>query len=108
MFEVEIARGAAFLDEKTPGWRERIDLDKLDLGECDVCVLGQLSGTDDRWAWTTVVRNFGLSTRIVHKFGFSVDDSDDLFYDDSGELDELYNQLTQEWKTYIRETREVK
>jgi hypothetical protein len=37
-----VAAGAAFLDERMPGWPERIDLDKLDLSGCWRCVLGQL------------------------------------------------------------------
>jgi hypothetical protein len=37
-----VARGAALLDEKLPGWHERIDLEILDLSETSVCVLGQL------------------------------------------------------------------
>lgn len=36
------ATGAAFLDERFPGWAEQIDLERLDLeAGCD-CVLGQL------------------------------------------------------------------
>lgn len=37
-----VDRGAAWLDTAFPGWRDRIDADRLDLGDnCD-CVLGQL------------------------------------------------------------------
>lgn len=36
-----VARGAALLDEKLPGWVERIDLGELDLANCFGCVLGQ-------------------------------------------------------------------
>ena len=39
--ETRVARGAALLDEKLPGWVHRIDLDKLDLGSPCRCVLGQ-------------------------------------------------------------------
>lgn len=37
-----VARGAALLDEKLPGWAERIDLATLELSSCYRCVLGQL------------------------------------------------------------------
>jgi hypothetical protein len=37
-----VARGAALLDEKLPGWADRIDLDRLDLASPCRCVLGQL------------------------------------------------------------------
>lgn len=40
-------RGAAFLDEKEPGWAALIDLTTLDLDYVDSCVLGQLYGHYD-------------------------------------------------------------
>lgn len=40
----EIKAGMALLDEKAPGWREKIDLEELDLGECHACILGQVFG----------------------------------------------------------------
>lgn len=36
-----VARGAAWLDETCPTWVREIDLDALDLGEPELCVLGQ-------------------------------------------------------------------
>lgn len=36
-----VVRGVALLDAETPGWRERIDLETLDLGNVHLCVLGQ-------------------------------------------------------------------
>lgn len=44
-YQERARRGAAFLDEhRTDHWRERIDLDKLDIGNECTCVLGQLYG----------------------------------------------------------------
>lgn len=37
-----VVRGAAWLDEKYPGWFLKIDLSILDLGNCTQCVLGQI------------------------------------------------------------------
>lgn len=37
-----VARGAALLDAKMPGWASRIDLNVLDLTSDYACVLGQL------------------------------------------------------------------
>jgi hypothetical protein len=37
-----VDRGAALLDEREPGWAEKIDLDTLDLSSSCGCVLGQL------------------------------------------------------------------
>jgi hypothetical protein len=39
-----VARGVALLDEHMPGWELKIDVGTLDMGDCDVCVLGQLVG----------------------------------------------------------------
>ena len=36
-----VAAGAALLDEKRPGWWQRIDTDTLDMGETCGCILGQ-------------------------------------------------------------------
>jgi hypothetical protein len=41
-----VARGAALLDEKRPGWDARVDLAVLDLGDCRRCVVGQLFGPE--------------------------------------------------------------
>ena len=39
-----VREGAALLDERRPGWRGAIDVERLDLGSCFNCVLGQLYG----------------------------------------------------------------
>src|SRR5262245_11201765 len=41
-----VQRGIDLLDENWPdeNWRDGIDLDTLDIAECDKCVLGQLTG----------------------------------------------------------------
>jgi hypothetical protein len=44
MFEVEVARGAALLDHKNPGWWRAINIGFLDMEKCTRCILGQLYG----------------------------------------------------------------
>lgn len=39
-----VRAGVALLDEKVPGWHERIDLDRFAMNSCARCVLGQLFG----------------------------------------------------------------
>lgn len=39
-----VKTGAAFLDEKMPGWADKVDLNILELADCQKCVLGQLGG----------------------------------------------------------------
>lgn len=43
--EERVRNGAAFLDERVPGWRERVDPDELAIQQCDYCVLGQVFGS---------------------------------------------------------------
>lgn len=39
-----VARGVEWLDETHPGWVKRIDLDRLDIGDCERCLIGQTIG----------------------------------------------------------------
>lgn len=38
----QVEAGAKFLDDTIPGWFERINLDELDMGDDEYCILGQL------------------------------------------------------------------
>lgn len=37
-----VEKGIQLLDEKSPGWRESIDLHQLKMIQCDKCILGQM------------------------------------------------------------------
>lgn len=39
-----VANGAALLDARVPGWRDRVDVAELDLSDCVECTLGQVFG----------------------------------------------------------------
>jgi hypothetical protein len=39
--EQRVEAGAAWLDERRPGWWKRTDLDALDIDDCTRCVLAQ-------------------------------------------------------------------
>lgn len=41
MAHAAAARGARWLDKRCPDWPSRIDVAKLDLGDVEVCMLGQ-------------------------------------------------------------------
>lgn len=47
VFETLAPKGAALLDEKMPGWADKIDLDELQLNDQCNCVLGQVYGGYD-------------------------------------------------------------
>jgi hypothetical protein len=42
MYEKQVAKGAAWLDQAYPEWEDRIDLGQLDMGNTCSCILGQL------------------------------------------------------------------
>jgi hypothetical protein len=91
-----IARGAAFLDEKQPGWRERIDLEALNLASLENCVLGQVFGHFD--GGFAALADAGLVADVATlDYGFDVNGDED----DDG----WYSVLTQEWREYIESTR---
>ena len=39
-----VKRGAQLLDELVPGWHRRIDLERLEMTDINLCILGQLFG----------------------------------------------------------------
>ncbi len=46
-----VARGAALLDERRPGWAGEVNAERLEMNDCYECVLGQLfGGFIDGWA----------------------------------------------------------
>ena len=40
-----VSKGAALLDRILPGWHNEIDLDQLEMGSGEMCMMGQLFGT---------------------------------------------------------------
>ena len=40
----KIQRGVAFLDENAPNWRGKVDINKIDMGHSQRCILGQVFG----------------------------------------------------------------
>ena len=84
--EQRVARGAAFLDARHPGWAARIDLDWLDLSMCDRCVLGQLFGD-----FNEAPQHARLE---AYRLGFDRP---------PGMVGMEYTKLTAEWRRLIRE-----
>lgn len=41
-----VTRAARLMDKLVPGWAQRIQLEKLNMKDVDLCVLGQLFGTN--------------------------------------------------------------
>jgi len=94
-----IAKGAALLDEKAPGWRSRVDADTLEMSSCARCVLGQLDGRGDH-DWLNITERFSVDAWDGGDIllGFNLSSSDE-------QVGGGWTQLAEEWKQYILATR---
>jgi uncharacterized protein YfaP (DUF2135 family) len=100
MFETQIAKGVALLDERMPGWLDRIDTDRLDMdmpfGPCG-CVLAQIDHQHASYGSYDICRaSLGLDIDGAAGHGFAVVGD----YSPS-KGDRLYAALTDEWKATI-------
>ena len=112
MFETQIARGVALLDEKAPGWREGIT--QVDMVQSSQCVLGQVTGRYfsceaatfagyqgkvPLTGWDSAVTPYNA---YMAQFGFAIS----LDAEASGkELVDAWNALTREWNTELSKER---
>lgn len=86
----KIKLGMDLLDEKVPGWRDRIDLKNLNMGSCESCILGQL------------FNDFGLGLKKLDIDLYDTTIFELAFEKSSGES---YTQLTKNWKQALSEER---
>ena len=103
-YAARAAAGAAFLDEKVPGWASQIDPGRLELSsECD-CILGQLEG------YWVMREDFGLELEDAAALGFALQPAD-VFGDQSagpfGDQSEGWRQLDAAWTAEIKTRREA-
>lgn len=61
------SKGAKKLDEVRPGWEAEVDQERLDIGSCHDCVLGQLYGGDDIGT-AKVFRVYGYQIQVENGF----------------------------------------
>jgi hypothetical protein len=93
-----VARGVALLDEKLPGWVDRIDLDRLDLGSPCRCILGQTwDGIPDPEStpFAAHANELDLYGEDENDYGFNAG-GEDWFADEPE-----YRALTAEWTRVI-------
>jgi len=92
-----VAKGAALLDEKVPGWDARIDLATLNLASPCRCVVGQLFAD---LAEDDVVLGYAPGLGVL---GFGPGDDDSPYGFDAAPDDaaEQYADLTAAWKRII-------
>lgn len=87
-----VARGAALLDVATPGWFEAINLDWLDLSNCNRCVLGQLAGD-----FMDALVEYEINPDEARARGFEVS----VDVEDVSVIDAEYDALTAAWRELI-------
>lgn len=102
LYAERVARGAALLDEKRPGWFRAVDLDGLELSSCEACVLGQLFGGYVAGTWALFAED-GRPGQDAVDCGFSLSwwEADELRkrYGDDNEL--IYGWLTEAWHAAV-------
>ena len=94
-----VLRGIAVLNRRRPSWSSKINTQKLDLGSCTVCVLGQLystPGDENGYARGLALLN-GEVEKDPTRFGFELD---------YGESD--YEELTEIWRAEIAKQRALR
>ena len=102
--KTEILRGMALLDEKSPGWEQRVELDKLDQWEGE-----WTKGVDGEECGCVLVHVFGDYYDGLYELGVSQGTAD-LFgfvrvsdrYAGGDEVEVAYSRLTAWWKQLFR------
>ena len=84
-----VALAARALDKEQPGWSDRIDVDKLDLGDCKACILGQLHGDFYKAPMPDAEWHFAFSLSSVRDIPPEKNISD------------LWKHMTEMWKQEI-------
>ncbi len=91
--ESAVSRGAKLLDKKSPGWRKKIKISKLDLYSDINCICGQLS---DGYAYK-FLEELGLSSfneDDASKYGFMCPSNTDQ--------EEFAKELNRLWKEKLK------
>lgn len=100
---VSVERGAAFLDEKLPGWEDKIDVERLNLESTCGCVVGQLhGGLRGRWRSNAYWRG-------MDELGLNADSSEAAKYGfvTRGSGADHWENLTDAWRRLIERRRKA-
>lgn len=95
-FSAEVKRGVQLLNREVTDWYDLINLDLLDILHGDQCVLGQLFGD-----YVDGLRELGLTAKESNAHGFC------FGYDLANYSYAGWADLTEQWKSAIRELRSV-
>lgn len=92
VLEERVARGVEWLDDNHPGWKGRVDVDELDMGDGYHCILSQVL----RQKYGDVIDILGENFCLRH--GFT------LYNCPVGHSPNRYDQLTSIWKQQLIKT----
>lgn len=67
-----VRKGARLLDKILPGWHKQITLEKLNMMDGDLCMMGQLFGDDveAKLAWEMYPEEMSRSSLSMHDSGY--------------------------------------
>lgn len=89
---LSVKYGANFMDENFPGWADKINLSKLDMGDCEVCIIGQAVGN-----YFEVIDNHSDYSGWATEYGFDIVEI--YNYKDQ------YSQLEEAWTEEVKNRR---
>jgi len=95
-----VNQGVELLTVWSPLWFERVDLERLDLGNCRQCVLGQLTG-DFNFGLTKT----GLSHHAAENYGFTLPPGASV--SEMRKRPSEWKMLTAEWRRQINRLRNL-
>lgn len=90
MLRSRTQRGARLLDREAPGWWNRIEVGRLDLASCPLCVMGQLFGHYEQGLARLAVWRRG------HEYGFALPS-----FESALSSSEAWAELTEMWRSII-------
>lgn len=107
-YAARVSKGMALLDEKLPGWTDRINLETLDVSSGTHCVAAQLSGVDNYVYGLRMLGLEGGRERFLHGFMAEGDCeccNDGLTLPEGYHQEQGYATLTDLWRRAIQERR---
>lgn len=102
-----VRAGVALLDDRKPGWANRVDVDRLEMQACDRCVLGQLFGDFHEGMERLVPDHWDISPEPAITYGFDAEPLGPGEWVDRGRLRFDYRMLRRLWTYVIRQRQEA-
>lgn len=108
-YSENVRRGAQFLDAHVPGWDAKVVDSRLDLGDGESCVLGQLFAGHYaegkrvlRLALPWNERRFLTANAIARQYGFAIP-----FWHEMSAQGYAYSRLTEQWLAFLHARRSL-